>query len=83
MIIVKTHKKGQIVVPKAIRDKLGIRPGSLVGISLVGDHAELRPLPENPIEYLTGIFEGRGGSMAGELLQERNRDDRTDEATTL
>ena len=83
MAMVKVYQKGQLVMPKAIRDKLGIKPGSLVEVSLVGDHAEVRPLPDDPIGHLTGIFRGIGGSMAQELLEERKQDDKEDEANCL
>ena len=33
--------KGQVTIPKAIRQKLGIRAGSRVRFRLVGDRAEL------------------------------------------
>ena len=33
--------KGQVTIPKAVRQKLGIRAGSKVRFRLVGDHAEL------------------------------------------
>lgn len=33
--------KGQVTIPKHIRQKLGIRAGSRVAFRLVGDHAEL------------------------------------------
>lgn len=56
MAIVKTHGKGQIIMPKDIRDKLGIKPGTNISIALVDDHVEIRPLPDDPIEFLTGFF---------------------------
>ena len=45
MAIVKASSKGQIVLPKRIRQKLDIHPGQKVALRLVGDHAELKPLP--------------------------------------
>jgi AbrB family looped-hinge helix DNA binding protein len=33
--------KGQVTIPKHVRQKLGIRSGSRVSFRLVGDHAEL------------------------------------------
>lgn len=52
MAIVKTHTKGQIIMPKRIRDKLGIKPGKALSVELVNDHVEIRPLPDDPIEFL-------------------------------
>jgi AbrB family looped-hinge helix DNA binding protein len=34
--------KGQVTIPQELRRKLGIRQGSKVEFSLVGNHAELR-----------------------------------------
>lgn len=34
--------KGQVTIPKAVRQQLGIRRGSTIEFSLVGDHVELR-----------------------------------------
>lgn len=34
--------EGQVTIPKAVRQRLGIRAGSRVRFSLVGDHAELQ-----------------------------------------
>ena len=83
MAIVKTHAKGQIIMPKDIRVKLGIKPGKMLSVTLVNDHVEIRPLPDDPIEYLTGIFKEHRGSMAAELLEERKRDNEIDEANPL
>ena len=79
MAIVKTHPKGQIVIPKEIRTKLGIKPGKSLSITLVKDHAEIRPLPDDPIEFLTGIFEDHPVSLAEELLKERKQDNEIDD----
>jgi antitoxin PrlF len=38
---VSVTSKGQVTIPKEIRQKLGIRAGSRVEMRLVGDHAEL------------------------------------------
>jgi AbrB family looped-hinge helix DNA binding protein len=83
MAIVKTHSKGQIIVPKEIRKKLGITPGKTLFVEIVDDHLEIRPLPDDPIEFLTGIFKDHPASMAEELLEERKRDNETDEADRL
>ncbi|MBK8184631.1 MAG: AbrB/MazE/SpoVT family DNA-binding domain-containing protein [Candidatus Competibacteraceae bacterium] len=34
--------KGQVTIPKAVRQRLGIRRGSTIEFCLVGDHVELR-----------------------------------------
>ena len=65
MIICKTHAKGQIILPKKIRKQLGIEPGKALAVKLVDDHVEIRALPDDPIEFLTGIFEGHRRSMVG------------------
>ena len=83
MRIVKTHAKGQIIMPKGIREKFGIKPGTAVSINVVDDHIEIRPLPDDPIEFLTGIFKDHPESMAEQLLKERKRDDKIDETNSL
>ena len=81
--IVKTLAKGQIVIPKEIRDRLGIKPGKMVSLKVVGDHAEIEPLPDDPIEHLTGILKHYKGSLAKELLEERKKDNQTDEKDSI
>ncbi len=34
--------KGQVTIPKSLRQQLGLRQGSKVTFTLVGDHAEIR-----------------------------------------
>lgn len=35
-------RKGQVTIPQALRQYLGIRQGSKIVFSLVGDHVEIR-----------------------------------------
>jgi AbrB family looped-hinge helix DNA binding protein len=83
MPIVKTYAKGQIVLPKEIRNKMGITPGKSLSIKWVDDHAEIRTLPDDPIEFLTGFLKDQPGSLADELLEERKKDNRIDEAHSV
>ena len=38
--------KGQVTIPKALRQQLGLARGSRVSFHLVGDHIEVRPLEQ-------------------------------------
>ena len=78
MAIVKTSSKCQVVIPKEIRKKLGITPGKRLLFRVVADHAEITPLPDDPIAAIRGTLKG-GKSLAKELLEERKRDNRIDE----
>jgi len=73
MSIVTTSAKGQVVIPKKEREKVGIKPGKKVIAKAVEDHIEIRPLPENPVEYYCGIFK-KGSSLTKALLRERKKD---------
>ena len=70
MATVVTSAKGQVVIPKKERDRLGLRPGMRVSVSVVDDHIEIRPLPENPVEHFHGFFK-KGPSLTKVLLDER------------
>ena len=59
--------------------KLGIKAGKKASLRLVEDHLEIRPLPDDPIEYLTGILKDVPASLSEELLDERKNDDKIDE----
>jgi AbrB family looped-hinge helix DNA binding protein len=78
MPVVKTSSKGQIVIPKEIRERLGIGPGKKVLLQIVGDHAEIVPLPDDPIKSMRGMLKA-DNSLADELLRERRKDDGLDE----
>ena len=46
--VVKAHGKGQITIPGEFRDALGIESGTLLSVSVVGDHLDVTPLRYGP-----------------------------------
>jgi antitoxin PrlF len=62
--------KGQVVIPKALRDELGIEPGDAVDFWQEDDHIVLAPSHRR--EPLYGRL--RGQDLTGELERERALD---------
>ena len=77
-IFTTVSSKGQIVIPAAIRESLGIEPGTRVAIRLEGDELILRPQTQDAtrrlIEKLCGSTAG-GFSMCDALIEERHAED--------
>jgi AbrB family looped-hinge helix DNA binding protein len=42
MAVTSVTSKGQVTIPKELRQRLGIRQGSRIEFLLVGDHVEMR-----------------------------------------
>jgi AbrB family looped-hinge helix DNA binding protein len=64
--------KGWIVVPKEMRVKYNLLPGSKVQIVDYGGGLAIVPLPEDPIAALRGIF-ADSPSLTDDLLRDRKR----------
>ena len=47
--------KGQVTIPKALRQQLGLARGSRVSFQLVGDHIEVRPLRQEQAVSTSGF----------------------------
>jgi AbrB family looped-hinge helix DNA binding protein len=65
--------KGWVVIPKAIRDKHGLKKGSRVQVLEVGQMVAIVPLPDDPVQALHGMFEA-GPSLTQDLLAEREQE---------
>ena len=75
MPTVTTSAKGQVVIPKKERDRVGLKPGMQVMVRAVEDHIEIRPFPEDPVEYFCGVFKD-GPSLTEALLRDRKEEAR-------
>jgi AbrB family looped-hinge helix DNA binding protein len=64
--------KGQIVIPASLRRKYGIKDGTKIIITDIGDAIVLKPVTEQYLRNLQGSLKGKGGLKV--LLEERARD---------
>ena len=54
VVSVKMSSKNQIVVPKAAREALGLKPGDRLAVSLDGDTVHMEKLPPDWEDRLRG-----------------------------
>ena len=66
----KMTSKGQITIPKAVRDKLGLKTGSLISFDPYQELFLLRPLQVDPLDELEGFFDYSGPSHTVEEMNE-------------
>ena len=57
MEITSVTSKGQVTIPKEVRQQLGIRQGSRIEFALAGDHVEMR------VKSSPGVVPGSGFGM--------------------
>ncbi len=67
MNTVTVSSKFQVVIPKEIREDLGLRAGATMGIITYGSRIELVPI--QPMKSLKGIFKG----IDTEIIREEER----------
>lgn len=70
-MLLKVSAKGQITLPKAMRDALDIKPGDSIAITQVGDHVELRPVTTTLFD-MVGIIPV-DGPIDFQLLREETK----------
>lgn len=64
--------KGQVVLPKAIRERLGIEPGDEVTVDERGNDVVIRPV-RRPVRLL-GLLADLPGGGTDALLEERRNE---------
>jgi AbrB family looped-hinge helix DNA binding protein len=80
-MIAKLGPKGQIVIPKEIRDELGVGPGSAVSLRLRSDglvemaRAWNDPIADGPAYVQAAFPPGTPRRSADEILREIDLDD--------
>ena len=79
MPVVGTSAKGQVIIPAALRKKIGLKARAKVLVTLgEQDTIILRPVPADPVDATCGFLKG-GPSLTRALGRER-REDRIREA---
>ena len=63
-IVVTLNEKSQQVIPKAMRKRLGLKPGDQLTAVVEEDKIILRPKPKNAAARLRGLGKGSWGSRA-------------------
>jgi antitoxin PrlF len=73
---VRLTSKGQITIPKKVREGLGLRPGDEVEFVAEGGEYRLRKvLRVNPFSRYRGYLDGPGRKDTDELVRELRGDD--------
>jgi AbrB family looped-hinge helix DNA binding protein len=76
----KVGSNGQVVIPKWIRDRIGIEPGHEVTFQLDGEEVRIRRAAGDPavrgreVKALRGAWTGSPGGGTDELLEERRKE---------
>jgi AbrB family looped-hinge helix DNA binding protein len=81
MSVVRMSSKGQLVIPKGIREKLGLTPKKPVIVELVEDYAVVKPMPDLR-EKLRGSLKGKS-SMSRALIREHHSEVRHDKKLSI
>jgi antitoxin PrlF len=72
MVATKISSKGQVVVPKEVRARLNIRPGTFFHVTVEKNNIVLTPMKKRPIDRLYGRFAGE--KILDELEREHARE---------
>jgi AbrB family looped-hinge helix DNA binding protein len=71
MVTAKVTSKGQITIPKEIREKLGISPGERIGfVEKRGLFFIKKPLKKSPFDKWMGKLENLKGSKTDKIIED-------------
>jgi AbrB family looped-hinge helix DNA binding protein len=73
MPVVQMSPKGQILIPKRLREKYGVRPGAKVQLLEGPEGIVIRTAPQDPIAAACGFLEG-SFSLTADLVEEHRKE---------
>jgi len=71
---VKVSLKGQIVIPKAVRDEMGIKEGDELIVESSEEGIIIMKKPKDPVKEMQGLFEGKFKKTSTELVKELRKE---------
>jgi AbrB family looped-hinge helix DNA binding protein len=75
MAVIQMSQKGQVLIPRKLRDRVGLKPGAPVQVIEEPHQLVLKAVPPDPIAAATGVL-GIKSSLTQDLLQERKEEAR-------
>ena len=76
-VFIKMSSKGQIVIPAALRKKLGLTPNTQIRVTEHDGQIVLQPITRDQINKVRGIFKGSG--LLEALYEDRKWERENDE----
>ncbi|WP_342832929.1 AbrB/MazE/SpoVT family DNA-binding domain-containing protein [Candidatus Hadarchaeum sp.] len=73
-ISVKVSSRYQIVLPKGVREALGLRPGDRLLVALEGSRVVLRPKPQSYAQALRGLHQEVWQGLNAQEYVEKERE---------
>lgn len=70
-MVTKVSTKGWVVIPQELRERYGLRRGTLVRFVDYGGVLSIFPVPENPVQAGFGML--KGNQFTTRLLEERQK----------
>jgi len=71
MIVARVTSKGQVTIPKEVRDKLGVRPGENVGFEEKDEFLVIRKVvTHSPFDKWMGKLKHLKGRRSDDLVKE-------------
>ncbi|MEW6186342.1 MAG: AbrB/MazE/SpoVT family DNA-binding domain-containing protein [Thermodesulfobacteriota bacterium] len=71
MIVAKVTSKGQVTIPKKVRERLGILPGEKVGFEEKGELVFIKKaLTQSPFDKWVGKLKHLKGHLSDDLVKE-------------
>jgi AbrB family looped-hinge helix DNA binding protein len=75
MAVTQLSTKGQVLIPKQLRRKFGLKPGGKVHLTEEEGRLVLTPVPLDPIATATGFLKGKY-SLTADLRREHREEAR-------
>lgn len=74
MKVVKVLQKGQIVIPKELRETIGLKVGQKVIVERMDESILIVPEPKNPLELMKGLLKKSAAQSAVATVRQMRKE---------